>query len=97
MKNSFKSKVFKAAWKIVRESEATMSEALRKAWAWAKNNVVEFVEVGRVVRETEKAVLAVVKEKFCHIRCEVVEVTGWVPKSLYNNGLVPSWFYNKNF
>lgn len=37
-KRQFLSKVFKAAWTIVRRDGASLSQALKKAWAWAKKN-----------------------------------------------------------
>ena len=94
---NFKSKLFKAAWTILREKGCSMSEALTQAWVWAKKNLVEkFARIIRVAAETEKAVLAVVGQKYDHVREEMIDVTMWVPKSIIVCNAIPEWFYRKN-
>ena len=88
----------KAAWTIYKNENAdSWSESLKKAWAWAKKNLVEgFYTIHSIKKETEKAVLAVVGKVFNHCLEDFQDVTMWVPKSLIVNNSIPEWFYKKN-
>lgn len=95
--NTFRSKVMKAAWTSFNGGKsANFSKALKSAWAWAKRTLREYaVQLGEVVRETEKAVL---------VRFEGFTVTGddkqidfWFPKSQVNfeEGTIAKWIFDQ--
>ena len=106
------SKVMKAAWKIYREdldiksvrvdyNAKSFSESLKAAWKWAKKNIIEKVaKIGEIIKETEKAVYAVIGGSFKYDQVlEEPVFTGtkiWIPKSIIINGGVPDWFMRKN-
>ena len=100
---NFKSKLFKAAWKIHRENmtlwnkeDYSFSDALKSAWKWAKKNLVEkFRPILSIVKESERAILCVIDQKINHIVCEMQDVTMWVPKSIIVENCIPEWFYKK--
>lgn len=98
MKTSInKSILFKSAWKMVREYAMTLSEGLKKAWKYAKENA-EYIYLD-VVRETEKAV-AIEVYSANGVTSTSAKVYGrknllWFPKSMLVNGCAPVWMYNQ--
>jgi hypothetical protein len=96
--NTFKSKVFKAAWTSIRNGKsANLSQALTSAWAWAKRTLVSNgIDISaKISKSTEKAV-AISINFVCVHTDQVVSRLMWIPKSLVNNaGEVAEWFFNK--
>ena len=88
------SKVMKAAWTIWRKRDAkTWSQAMTKAWAWAKKNTQKMVDLSKVVavKETEKATAYRVRVACNHLEVEKFGFV-WIPKSMIVNGQIPEWF-----
>lgn len=92
-----KSILFKSAWKMVKEYAMTLSEGLKKAWKYAKENA-EYIFLN-VVKETYKAVAIEVytangvtstSPKFYGRKSLL-----WFPKSMLVNGCAPVWMYNQ--
>ena len=93
--NETRAKVMKAAWTIFRkDSKKTWSESLKKAWAWAKKNLLKpevVVILGDALKFSAKAVL--------------YSINGyqyWIPKSVIveetaGGCILKSWFAEKNF
>lgn len=97
--NKTRSKIFKAAWTIFKENSGliSFSEALISAWKWAKKTLVEKrVSFLGAKKETEKALLIIIKSYYCHVREEYVDYTIWAPKSIIVGNTIPEWFYEKN-
>ena len=95
--NTFKSKVFKAAWTSLRNGKSkNMSQALKSAWAWAKKTLIEPIGVTsyHIVRETEKAV-CIAGQLACYVTDQVVKSNLWIPKSLVKNSTIPQWIFDK--
>lgn len=92
-----KSIVFKSAWKMVKDYAMTLSEGLKKAWKYAKDNA-EYIYLD-IVKETEKAVAIEV------YTADGVTSTSprfygrknllWFPKSMLVNGRAPVWMYRQ--
>lgn len=89
-RRQFLSKVMKAAWTIYRKGGKTFSQSLKKAWKWAKKNLVEqpATTVQRslpfsIIRESAKAYqFNAVAE--CHGGL-YQEIDFWLPKSAIEN------------
>ncbi|HPM11689.1 MAG: hypothetical protein LC101_01425 [Flavobacteriales bacterium] len=95
--NEFRSKVMKAAWKIFRKRNWNFGTCLRRAWEFCKANILESDhKIYEIVKETERAILAVIDSRYDHVREEDVDITMWVPKSVIVNNMIPDWFYRKN-
>lgn len=98
MKTSInKSILFKSAWKMVKEYAMTMTDALKKAWKYAKENA-SYIFLN-VVKETEKAVAIEVYSANGVISTSA-KVYGrknllWFPKSMLVNGCAPMWMYHQ--
>lgn len=93
------SKVMKAAWTIRRKDGINMSQALVKAWAWAKRAANKvggvYFQMCRVIAETEKAVKVA-------ILGNNGRYNGWMPKSAivslgHDDITVADWFVKKAF
>ena len=95
--NQIRSKVMKAAWTIWNKKEVeTWSEALTRAWKWAKKNIINKVQATHVyliaeeIKSSAKAIL---------LNCDYRNY--WVPKSIVQETIeggfiVPMWWANKN-
>ena len=94
--NTHKRKIMKAAWTIIRKEAVCLSIALKRAWAWAKKNILaekpkHFLVMGDQIKSTDKAYLIEVGDMY----------KVWIPKSLYvcqyeSYHVVPAWFADKN-
>jgi hypothetical protein len=87
------SKVMKAAWKIFKKrykvkSMKNWSKSLKRAWSWAKQNLIKKRVVGEILKETEKAILmsCVVEEGANRYMMKV-----WFPKSQIEEDYIPMW------
>lgn len=99
MKNTKATKAMKAAWTNARKWAAKLGGkpslyfiyCLRDAWEWVKSGkaqTVKLFNIGRVVRETEKAVMVTVEvESFWGLKTADV----WFPKSKLVDGRAPLW------
>lgn len=105
MKNTKSAKAMKAAWTNARKWAKKLGGkpslyfiyCLRDAWKWVKQqtNIQEqMVDVGEVVRETEKAVMVKV-EVATFIETGTVDV--WFPKSKMVGNCVPRWLINLKY
>jgi hypothetical protein len=96
-RNNTLRRIMKAAWTIFRKGGVSFSQALTRAWAWAKKNLgptkAAAFAYDCIERETEKAYL---------MRVEVYTCTGdnyypaiWMPKSAFggdiHSGIVAPW------
>jgi hypothetical protein len=104
--NQIRSKVMKAAHTIARTrlNSIGWAECLKRAWAWAKENLLEdltSIVSGDFVRETEKAIcIAITGSSFGSKFAKTYNK--WIPKSVIvdqagPNYFVKSWFVEKNF
>lgn len=99
--NTFRSKVMKAAHKIFAKSYknhtlANWSKALKRAWKWAKENLIKSDPriLGEVIRETAKAI-QIEADVYCHVRGSIFKKI-WLPKSqvkeiLEDRVIVSAW------
>lgn len=94
--NTFRSKVFKAAWTSLRNGRSeNLSDALKSAWAWAKKTLVDTgVDFYQTVKETAKAI-CIKGYLVCVNTDQAISKNLWIPKSLIKNGVIPTWFFNK--
>lgn len=79
-RQQFLSKTMKAAWTIYRKGSTTFSQALKKAWKWAKKNLNDQPSVVlSIARETAKAVL-LDYECYSAAHGDYIERQMWLPK-----------------
>lgn len=94
--NQLRSKVMKAAWTIWRKRDcSSWSNAVAKAWAWAKKGLQKVVDISSVIcGETAKAYKVGVIVFCVHTELEK-RGFAFIPKSMVVNGCIPQWFAAK--
>ena len=75
---------------------AGWSEALKRAWAWAKKTFAQSAGLANytVVRETAKAIL-VSADLVCVVTDQSRKADQWIPKSVIQNGIIPDWILRR--
>jgi hypothetical protein len=88
----------KAAWTIWRKGDAgTWSQAMTKAWAWAKKqSESKVLNISKVIvmKESPKALALKVRVACPHLEIEKFGMV-WVPKSMISGGTIPKWLSDK--